>query len=43
MHRNISLYSQYFSFGAGSNVHTIYFFLSSKIKKAQYKIKNIYM
>ena len=50
---NISLCSQYFSTGAGSNGHKIYFYflkltkkyfiLSSYIKKAQYKIQNIYM
>ena len=53
MYGNISLYSQYFSAGTGSNVHTTYlyflkltkkyFILSSYIKKAQYKIKNRYM
>ena len=48
---NISLYSQYFSPGAGSNVHRTYVYflkltksiLSSLIKKVQYKMKNIYM
>ena len=53
MYGNISLYSQYFSPGAGMNVRKIYFYflklakkyfiLSCFIKKAQQKIKNIYM
>ena len=46
---NMSLYSQYFSPGAGSNVHKTYFYFVKltkkylfyllKSKKAQYKIK----
>ena len=49
MYGNISLYSQYFSPGAGSNVHKTYFYFVKltkkylfylfKSKKAQYKIK----
>ena len=53
MYGNISLYPQYFSPVAGNNVRKIYFYfliLTKKyfilfyyIKKAQYKIRNIYM
>ena len=51
MYGNISLYSQYFSPGAGSNVHKTYFYFLKLTKKyfifldekAQYEIKNIYM
>ena len=47
MYGNISLYPQYFSPEAGNNVRKIltkkYFILSYYIKKAQYKLRNIYM
>ena len=53
MYGNISLYSQYFSPEAGSNVHKTYFYflkltkkyfvLSSWIKKPQCKLKNIHV